>query len=328
MNLVENYLYLIRQQLPLRVRYDITSELRSLLLDDIEHRFGSDADNDQVMEVLKSFGNPYEVAKRYSDFRPVIAPVLADLYFLLLKVILGALSLAFLIMTIIGAFQGELYEGGVLGGVLFFLKHLIPAYLSATGIVTLGFIGATRLPAVSERIAKGEDWSFDELKDVDIDNHDTSPSIKEGILILIGVLAFGTMIHSFPHVTTALEEILLQNGIRIEHRLAVDVFLQYMRILVLLWAGSILSGMLFLRKKTNSVLSTVVEHTFKIATLLLFYRMVSDYNLYTDYTGLIGFRIVFIAAAVILTVEFILTSMKAAYKKFYQKEVYIGQHSI
>jgi hypothetical protein len=58
MELIDRYIYEIRQYLPRRGRVDILAELRSSLIDAAEDRFGQEPTESEIVELLKEFGPP------------------------------------------------------------------------------------------------------------------------------------------------------------------------------------------------------------------------------------------------------------------------------
>jgi hypothetical protein len=81
MDLIERYVAEVGRYLP--ARSDVPDELRSLLSDALEQRAseaGRPPDDDMAADVLREFGDPEEVAERYSQPRYLIGPELYPLY--------------------------------------------------------------------------------------------------------------------------------------------------------------------------------------------------------------------------------------------------------
>ena len=108
MRIIEQYITAIRAFLPLKGRADITNELRSLLLDEIEGTYGKTPSEDDVKNAIKSFGNPFEVASRYKNKLPVIAEGLKEFYFLIIIILTGAMGIVFTIATIVDCIEKNL----------------------------------------------------------------------------------------------------------------------------------------------------------------------------------------------------------------------------
>ena len=301
MKTIDKYLILVRQYLPLRGREDIVRELRSELLDEMEERFGPDPKESRIEHFLKDFGAPWVVAKKYGENRPVIAAGLADLYFLLLTVVSGALVLAFLVITTVGFIKGDAGFATVRQSVFFFFSHLIPAVLSAVGTITLGFIGVSRFAPVSKIKIEDEQWSISELKDVE-DKSESFSMVEVGVVFL-GLAVFLVVTNLFPHVITMIEDAALNGGIALSHRLSVGIFAGYMRILTLLWALSAVSAILKCRKKISEHLCGIMDYALRVFIIVLFIMMVQDQNLYLEYTGIRGFRLLFVFAAILSCIE-------------------------
>jgi len=65
MNLIDRYIHEVGRFLPRKKRGSIQAELRSSVVDTLEDRYGPEADQDQVEEILLEFGKPRDVASSY-----------------------------------------------------------------------------------------------------------------------------------------------------------------------------------------------------------------------------------------------------------------------
>ncbi|MFH2114102.1 MAG: hypothetical protein ABIJ86_06325, partial [Spirochaetota bacterium] len=207
MKLVEQYLEVVGRKLPFKGRQDLKAELRSLLLDGIEAMYGSEPTEEELKRALKDFGSPDMVARRYHDQQGVIAIGLVPFYFFLLKLVLGALALAFFVLFILGQVQIELYAattGGislltVAKGFGISVMTTLNVYFAAVGVMTMGFMTVSRLGKV-KAIDLDDDWSPDELADVEVG----PPMVSRvySVIALVVLSALVILMNFFPRITT------------------------------------------------------------------------------------------------------------------------------
>lgn len=100
MNLIERYIYEVGRFIPRRKRGDILEELRSLLVDTLEDRFGEEPSDTQIEDLLKEFGRPRDVAASYypqSQFLvgPTLYPLFRMVAWIVVASVLGAQAIAF-----------------------------------------------------------------------------------------------------------------------------------------------------------------------------------------------------------------------------------------
>lgn len=141
MELIERYLYQVGRYLPLKQREDILTELRSYILDALDVSEGVEADEAQVVALLKQMGPPQKAAASYhSGMNYLIGPELFPLFRLVVSivliVVLGALILAMAV--------GAIFDSGSLSlstpqGILETLAGLWNALISAFGMTVFVF---------------------------------------------------------------------------------------------------------------------------------------------------------------------------------------------
>lgn len=302
MKIVEQYLQAISRKLPLRGRADVKRELESLLMDEIETRCGSNADESEIKKILKSFGSPSEVARRYSGSKPVIAEGLAVLYFFIIKVVLGALAVAFFTIAVLSFIKGEHGFNAIMSLAAKFFGNVFVSSLSATGAVTLLFIAASRLlpnPAVN----LDEDWNPDELESIEVD--DGLPSKTESIITIFGLTVVIVLLNVFPEIVTLAEDTLMSSGLAVglTHRVDISAFRIFVLVFTPIWAIELAYTALRLLGKKIPAWTNAVPLAIDVATLALHVIMVFDMALYTAYAGIVGFRLLFIIVASIEAVE-------------------------
>ncbi|HOC28556.1 MAG TPA: hypothetical protein PKH40_02635, partial [Treponemataceae bacterium] len=138
MKLIDQYIQAIGSKLPLKGRADIKRELESLIMEDIESRYGNDPSEKEVLEALRAFGSPQSVALRYTEHHAAISPKLTPLYLMLIQIVPGAIAIAFAVVTIIKAVTGEADETQPIALIGEFVSSLFASALSAVGAISIG----------------------------------------------------------------------------------------------------------------------------------------------------------------------------------------------
>jgi len=166
-NLLERYLLGVRRALSGKSRDDITEEIRSFLLDNLESRFNNSEEisESEVKDVLTELGSPHKLASQFSQQRHLIGPRWYPAYIMVLRIIvpvvMGALTISFIIRLFVetNAFTALEYLGAIWNG----------AFMSAA-FVTLVF-------AIMERVNEGKDLS--ELEELEKFNISDLPDLAE-----------------------------------------------------------------------------------------------------------------------------------------------------
>ena len=153
--LLDRYLLAVKRELTGKQRKDIAAEIESYLLDLLEERFPKTKEitEAQVKEILQEMGAPRKVAAQYTSQRYLIGPRLFPAYLLVLKFVIaavvGALTLSFLITSVIGE------TSNIWLAVLEYLGSIWSGALSTLGSITFVF-------AIIERVGEGK-----EIKEID-----------------------------------------------------------------------------------------------------------------------------------------------------------------
>lgn len=195
MEMLDRYVYDVGRRLPAKQREDIEKELKSLLMDNIEAKTaGREPTQDDVAAVIKEFGEPADVAARYSGERYVVGPKLYSAYRFVLLLALGAVALA----LFISVFTIPLVQPGSVrsvGGLLLqYLGTLIPTVWGTIGIVTLIFWGIER--GITSSAGKLPDkiaaWDPRQLPPVPKNKHPWKPadSIAAIVFTVIALIVF------------------------------------------------------------------------------------------------------------------------------------------
>ncbi len=310
MKLLDKYVEAVGRKLPLKGREDVKAELKSLLLDDIESRYGTDPSEAQLKEVLKEFGSPAEVARRYTGQEAVIAPGLTSLYFFLLKIALGGLGIAFLVVFILEMVTTAMGNNGtaatgidavtVLRGLGQFVMRTLNAWFSAVGVITLIFMAITRY-GKEEDVKVDMEWSPDELKDIELDEEQES-RVEAGFTIgFLSVLL--VLVNFYPHLFITAEEYFLRTGLSLGHRVVLEYLRIYMHAISIAWIVEIAGHITQIAQGSKTGTARVLELAGSIGSSFILLALVMDFRIYSEYTSLLGFRAIFLVALVITLAE-------------------------
>lgn len=293
MRIIDQYLHEVSARLPMKGRREIIEELQSLLLDEIENRYGPDAGEEEAKQILREFGPPYSVARRYSGHTQAIASGLTDLYFLILKIMLGAIAVAFVTVYVVELATGTFGDATLLGRSLQLPLQIANAFLVGTGVVTLGFIAVTRL-AWNEGMDLQDDWTPEELSHVEIEPQ-TESRFSHIASISLSMVAIA-LFNLYPEVFVLVEEAVLLTGLELGHRLAIDVLGGYLVVISVVLAFEVAHHGASLRIGDGKPWLRLARTGITLMSVVLTAVMVWDMRLYTDYSGIIGFRLMFVIA--------------------------------
>jgi hypothetical protein len=307
MKLIEQYLYAIGRKLPHRGRNDIKAELESLILDDIEAKYGANPTEAEVKERLKVFGSPTAVARRYRDERAVIAPGLSEMYFFLLKILAGALAIAYFVIFVLSFFQGAQTVATILASLGKSIAGWATGYLCAVGAVSLAFIAVTRTK-VDPKIDLEAEWNPDDLKDIEIE--EAKPSKADSIITLACLAAMVVIMNAFPWILTYAETMYAKTGLPLGHRLSLPALRPYVIALTVIWTAEGAYHIALLFKGKFDIKTRVVKGAIVIAALVVQIALAFDLRLYEAYSGIIGFRLIFIIGAAGGIVGFVAATIK------------------
>ena len=299
MKLIDSYLQSIGSKLPIRSRQDIKQELRSLLLDEIEATYGDDPTEEQVKEAITQFGAPGKVAARYQGDPQVIAPQLAELYFLIAGILVGAMTIAFTVVFIVAYLTTFPTGSELVWKLLSIPMRVLSGSLSGIGGLTIVFIILSRIKK-GQQLDPDEDWSVDQLE--------VTPEGESRIgsfFSIVFLSIFCILLVTYPGIVTALENLFGLSGIPLGHRLVVDAFRWYAYGIALLGAVEIGMHAFMLKSGIRSERQKIAEAVHSGITLIFYGAMLLDSRLYSEDTGWIGFKVVFFIIFVVSIAELI-----------------------
>jgi len=100
MNLIDRYVYEVGRRLPRKDRADIETELHSTLVDTLEDRVEGEPSEDDVVQILKEFGPPAQVAASYrGGDRYLVGPELFPLFRMVTGIVLLVLAIVQLVLV-------------------------------------------------------------------------------------------------------------------------------------------------------------------------------------------------------------------------------------
>lgn len=249
MKLLEQYIYAIGQNLPLKSRNEIKDELRSQLLDEIDEKYGESVTEDQVKVLIEDFGTPRAVSKRYTGEKHVISSGLTDLYFMISKIIVGAMSIAFFTIFVVTMFTENPQGMDILKTFMKFPLSVIQASISGIGVLTLIFILISKLMSDAE-VNLDDDWSVKELEGIDLTPEQESR--VEAIIAVVLIPVFMVLIISYPHIIQDLENLYLRSGLSLGNRVNMEVFMFYIPIFVIQGILQVVYHIILLRKEVKT----------------------------------------------------------------------------
>lgn len=184
--MIRDYLYAIGKYLPVSDREDILQEIEGGIYDYLKAEFGKkEYTEDEIKEALIKMGNPKKVAYAYTKReRHLIDPLYLDIYFLILKVGIFGLSIAFIVIGILSLINSN----SLLRIAFNFLSNIWQAGLMMVGIVTLIFAAISKFPIENKKIdLEDEEWSLKDLEKapVDINLIKISDIVIESIFIIL-----------------------------------------------------------------------------------------------------------------------------------------------
>ncbi len=299
MKIVEQYLRAVGYKLPWKSRKDITEELRSLLMDQIEADFGTDIGEKEAKKIITNFGSPSKVAARYKKSKQVISPGLTDLYLMIIVIMAGGMFIAFTTVFVVEALQ-DLPEGRELAKQIFqVFSNTLGTWIGGVGGLTLIFIVLTRF--FSGSIDTDEKWTVEDLKDIRLD--EKLESTAESIFSIVFLFILIILMNLYPSIITLGENLFSRTGFALGHRVIIEVFRSYIGLLTLLWTLGIVFRVIVLYKGEKFNWLKFFEFGLSAAVALLAGSMLFNHRLYYYEQGWIGFKVILVIVLVVNLVE-------------------------
>lgn len=307
MKLIDSYIYAIGQKLPYKNREDIKKELQSLIYDEIESKYGKKPTEEETKKFINDFGTPKEVAKKYSNELLVISSGLTDLYFMITKIVVLAISIAFVTAFTVGLFTKN-YEGFdlIMKTFIGIPLNIIQASLSGIGIVTIVFIIITRL-ANDNNVETDDDWTVEELKDISIENKVESKI--ESIFTIFFLALFIAILNIYPQLLTKVENTWGVLDKLLSHRINLQVFRPYAIALSIVWSLEIVYHIIVLNTGIRSKKINLMNFLISIIGVTVLILIVTNKSLFIG-GGLLGFRGIFTIVLAVSIIEVVIDAGK------------------
>jgi hypothetical protein len=202
MNLIDKYILEVGKHLPRKNRADISAEIRSTLEDMLDERKQSDSrpEAEVLMELLKEYGAPGEVAAKYKSHPYLIGPRLFPLFERVVKIIF-----AIVIGASVLGLGVNLAETGLSGTQFFpvlgeWFGGLFSGLIAAFGNLVLVFAIIERTHAAAEFEKEFSGWDPKELEqEPDPDKLDLPDHIATIIFTVLGLI----LLNVYPNVLVA-----------------------------------------------------------------------------------------------------------------------------
>jgi hypothetical protein len=191
MNLIDKYITEVGKHLPRRNRADIEAEIRSTLEDMLEERTQGKgpAGEGTVMELLKEYGSPREVAATYKTHQYLIGPRLFPIFETVIRIVLAVVAGASLIGLAVGLTKTGLTGPAFASTIGEWFGGLISGFIAAFGNVVLVFAILERTQAANEFEKDFKEWDPKELKsEPDPDQIDLPDHIATIIFTFLGLV--------------------------------------------------------------------------------------------------------------------------------------------
>jgi hypothetical protein len=194
MNLIDKYITEVGKNLPRRNRADIEAEIRSTLEDTLEERTHGTgpADEETVMQVLKEYGAPREVAAKYKTHPYLIGPRLFPIFEMVIRIVFLVVIGASLIGLTINLLQTGLTAPEIFSAIGKWLGGLFTGLIAAFGNIVLIFAIIERTKAANDAFEKEvRDWDPKELQqENDPDEVDKADHIATIIFSALALVVF------------------------------------------------------------------------------------------------------------------------------------------
>ena len=191
MNLIDKYIAEVGKHLPRKNRADIEAEIRSTLEDMLEERNQGKAPADEatVMQLLKEYGSPREVAATYKTHQYLIGPRLFPIFEWVIRIVVAVVAGASLLGFGLGLTETGLTGPAFLSALGEWFSDLIGGLVAAFGNVVLVFAILERTKAAHEFEKEFKEWDPKELEAApDPDKVDLPDHIATLIFTFLGLV--------------------------------------------------------------------------------------------------------------------------------------------
>lgn len=166
MNLIDKYIAEVGKHLPRKNRADIEAEIRSTLEDMLDERNQGKgpAAEATVMELLKEYGSPREVAATYKTHQSLIGPRLFPIFEMVIRIVFAVVAGASLIGLGVSLAKTDLTGPTFVANLGEWFGGLISGLIAAFGNVALIFAIIDRTQVANKFEKEFKEWDPKELK--------------------------------------------------------------------------------------------------------------------------------------------------------------------
>lgn len=274
--MIKDYLYAIGKYLSPSQREDVLKEIQANLFDYLEENYGDKEEysDDEIEAAILKMGNPKEVAQAYSDRpRALIAPPLLDIYYLLLKIVIPAVSLGLIIANVISIKDNS--EVGMT--VLKIIGDIWSASLTVIGMMTIIFALLQKyLPDKDLEIK--ENWT--------VKNLEKAPDLKEKVSTVESIfgIAFAVLGLLFFNGSGFL---IVSDSVNIIPVLNTSVFRNYLPLINISLILSLILHIFLLIKRKWQFITRIVSIILDIFGVVVFGIIAFNPNVF-DFTKISG----------------------------------------
>lgn len=274
--MIKDYLYAIGKYLSPSQREDVLKEIQANLFDYLEENYGDKEEysDEEIEAAILKMGNPKEVAQAYSDRpRALIAPPLLDIYYLLLKIVIPAVSLGLIIANVISIKDNS--EVGMT--VLKIIGDIWSASLTVVGMMTIIFALLQRyLPDKDLEIK--ENWT--------VKNLEKAPDLKEKVSTVESIfgIAFAVLGLLFFNGSGFL---IVSDSVNIIPVLNTSVFRNYLPLINISLILSLILHIFLLIKRKWQFITRIVSIILDIFGVVVFGIIAFNPNVF-DFTKIPG----------------------------------------
>jgi len=207
MELINLYVQAVAKKLPKRMRKDISSEIRSILVDMLADRKEQEnipaekpAGDEMVMDLLREYGSPEQVAATYLPERYLVGPQLYPFFTLVVKIVIAVLTVLALVGLGIAISAGAPNIGEIVKVIGRSLAQYYTGVITAFGNIVLVFVILERvLPEKEKAAAKHDDEAWDPA-DLLKESEPAQVSLWEPILAILFTFAALVLFNFYPEV--------------------------------------------------------------------------------------------------------------------------------
>jgi hypothetical protein len=193
MNLIDKYIVEVGKRLPRKNRADIQAEIRSTLEDMLEERKQGQgpAAEATILELLKEYGSPREVAATYKTHQYLIGPRLFPIFEMILRIVLAVVAGASLIGLGVSLAKTGLTGPAFVSTLGEWFGGLLSGLIGAFGNIALIFAIIERTQTANKFEKEFREWDPKELQqEPDPDQIDVPDHIAALIFTILGLIVF------------------------------------------------------------------------------------------------------------------------------------------